>query len=162
MTNDNARNDRGFLLRAIDASNATVGNGNGGPFGVVIVKDGKIIAEGGNEVLLSNDPTAHAEVVAIRRACDKLGAFSLAGATLYSSCEPCPMCLAAIYWARITRVVYANTREAAEKVGFDDALIYDEIAKLPGMRKIACEHMPLPEAKAAFEAWENKPNRVNY
>ena len=155
-------NDRAFLLRAVEVSHETMNSGKGGPFRVVIVRDGKIISEGGNEVLSTNDPTAHAEVVAIRRACSSLGTFSLENTTLYSSCEPCPMCLAAIYWARVPRIVYANTREAAEKIGFDDALFYEEIAKPPGLRKIACEHLPLPEAEAAFTAWENKPDRVDY
>lgn len=154
--------DRPYLLRAIEVSRVAMESGRGGPFGAVIVRDGKAIAEGSNEVLAANDPTAHAEVVAIRRACEKLKTFSLEGATLYSSCEPCPMCMAAIYWARISRLVYANTRDAAGQIGFDDALIYDEIAKLPAARRLACEHMPLPEAEAAFRAWENKPDRVNY
>ncbi len=103
--------------------------GAGGPFGSVVVRDGRVIGEGWNQVTSTNDPTAHAEVVAIRRACAAIGSFSLAGATLYASCEPCPMCLASAYWARVSRIVFANTREEAAAIGFDDQLLYDEIPK---------------------------------
>jgi tRNA(Arg) A34 adenosine deaminase TadA len=137
-------------------------SGKGGPFGALIVRNGKVIAEGGNEVLLTNDPTAHAEIIAIRRACQKVGEFSLAGATLYSSCEPCPMCLSTIYWAQIDRIVFANTRDAAEKIGFIDRLLYDEVAKTPQQRKLTCTHLPLKEAQAVFKAWKSKTDRVNY
>ncbi|MFZ4532508.1 MAG: nucleoside deaminase, partial [Alsobacter sp.] len=120
-----ADDDLRHLARAAELSRARMEAGLGGPFGAVIVRDGGVLAEGWNEVTSSNDPTAHAEVTAIRRACAAVGDFSLAGATLYTSCEPCPMCLASAYWARITRIVYANTRDEAAAIGFDDAFIYD-------------------------------------
>ena len=117
-----------FMLRAIELSISSA-NGNGGPFGCVIVKDDKIIAEGSNKVTFSNDPTAHAEIVAIRDACKKLNTFNLSGCDLYASCEPCPMCLSAIYWSHVDNIFYANTREDAKKINFDDSLIYSEISK---------------------------------
>ncbi len=122
----------------------------------MIVRDGKVIAEGANEVTSSNDPTAHAEVVAIRRACAAVEDFSLAGATIYSSCEPCPMCLSAIYWARLDRLVYANTRDQAAAIGFDDAFLYDEVPKAPLERQMPTRHLPSPEAEATFQAWAEK------
>lgn len=154
--------DRRHLLHAIGLSIEQVRSGKGGPFGAVIVKDGRIIAEGRNEVTSAYDPTAHAEVVAIRRACREIGDFSLAGATIYSSCEPCPMCLAAIYWARLDRLVFANTREQAAVIGFDDALIYDEIPKAIEQRRLPTLHLPLPEGADAFAAWAEKPDKVEY
>lgn len=154
--------DLEFLKRAAALSHAQVQADDGGPFGAVIVKGGRIIAEGANEVTSSNDPTAHAEIVAIRRACAALGTFSLAGATIYASCEPCPMCLAAIYWARLDRLVFANTRSEAAHIGFDDALIYDEIPKAIGARTLPTLHLPLPEAAAAFAAWQAKPDKIEY
>jgi guanine deaminase len=154
--------DRAFLARAVDLSRAHMRANDGGPFGAVIVKDGRIVAEGWNRVTSSNDPTAHAEVVAIRRACEALGAFDLAGATLYSSCEPCPMCLAATYWARISRVVFANTRAEAEAIGFSDAAIYDEIPKPIGDRSIPTEHHPSSEASDVFAEWAAKTDKVAY
>jgi guanine deaminase len=158
--------DRAFdiehLRRAIALSSGQVRSGQGGPFGAVIVRDGQVIGEGCNEVTSSNDPTAHAEVVAIRRACEALRTFSLAGATIYASCEPCPMCLAAIYWARLSRLVFANTRAEAAAIGFDDALIYDEIPKPVGERMIATLHLPMAEGKDAFAAWAGKADRVVY
>ena len=117
-----------FMLRAIELSISSA-NGSGGPFGCVIVKDDKIIAEGSNKVTFSNDPTAHAEIVAIREACKKLNTFNLSGCDLYASCEPCPMCLSAIYWSHVDSIFYANTREDAKKINFDDSLIYSEISK---------------------------------
>lgn len=158
---DAATLDRDFLLRAIALAEAQVGGG-GGPFGAVIVKDGLVIGEGANGVTTGNDPTAHAEVVAIRQACAALGTFSLAGATLYSSCEPCPMCLGAIYWARLDRLVFANTRAEAAAIGFDDALIYDEIPKPIDARLLPTVHLELPEAARAFEAWAGKVDKVAY
>ena len=134
----------------------------GGPFGAVIVRDGKVIAEGWNEVTSSNDPTAHGEVVAIRRACEAVGSFSLTGATIYSSCEPCPMCLGAIYWARLDRLIFANSREQASAIGFDDSLIYDEVAKPISARLIPTIHMPLIEADEVFREWRNKPDKIKY
>ena len=157
-TNDDGK----FLARAIALADAQVRSGEGGPFGAVIVRDGTIIAEGCNEVTSANDPTAHAEVVAIRRACQALGSFALAGATIYASCEPCPMCLAAIYWARLERLVFANTREQAAAIGFDDALIYAEVPKPIGERLLPTVHLPLPEGAAAFAAWSAKVDKVAY
>ena len=162
MARDEDEQDRRFLQRAIALSHAQVLAGKGGPFGAVIVRDGLIIAEGCNEVTSANDPTAHAEVVAIRRACQAVGNFSLAGATIYASCEPCPMCLAAIYWARLERLVFANTRSEAAAIGFDDALIYAEIPKAIGERTLPTTHLPLPEAAAAFAAWAAKVDKVAY
>lgn len=154
--------DLPFLEQAVALARRHMELGHGGPFGAVIVKDGTVIAEGWNEVTSGNDPTAHAEVVAIRRACRQLGAFSLAGATIYASCEPCPMCLAAIYWARLERLVFAQTREQAADIGFDDALIYEEIAKPLDKRELPTRHLPLDSAAAAFQAWITKGDRVPY
>lgn len=151
-----------MLAHAVELSRRQVVSGSGGPFGAIVVIDRRIVAEGCNEVTSTNDPTAHAEVVAIRRACSALGRFSLAGATLYASCEPCPMCLAAIYWARLDRLVFANTREQAAGIGFDDALIYEEIPKPFEARRIATTHLPLPEGEAAFALWMSKPDKVPY
>jgi guanine deaminase len=158
MTND----DDTHLAHAVALSREHMEGGRGGPFGAVIVRDGRVLAEGWNEVTSTNDPTAHAEVVAIRRACREIGDFSLAGATLYASCEPCPMCLASAYWARISRIVFANTRAEAAAIGFDDAFIYDEIPLDPEKRSVPAVHCPTPEAKAVFEAWLGKPDRIRY
>ena len=136
--------------------------GAGGPFGAIIVKDGKVIAEGWNRVTSANDPTAHAEVTAIRDACETLGTFSLAGCEIYTSCEPCPMCLAAIYWARLDRIYFANTREDAAAIGFDDALIYGEVSKPIDERIIPTTRLILPEAAAVFAEWQAKPDKVAY
>jgi guanine deaminase len=154
--------DAQHLVRAAELSRERMEAGLGGPFGAVIVRDGKVLAEGWNEVTSSNDPTAHAEVTAIRRACQAVGSFSLEGATLYTSCEPCPMCLASAYWARISRIVYSNTRDEAAAIGFDDAFIYDEMPKAPGERAIAMEHQPTAEATAAFAAWTAKADKIAY
>ncbi len=154
--------DRRMLCEAVALAGSQVERGLGGPFGAVVVVDGRVIAEGANEVTTANDPTAHAEVVAIRRACAHLGTFSLKGATLYSSCEPCPMCLAAIYWARVDRLVFANTRAQAAAIGFDDALIYDEIPKAVHARSLPTRHLPLVEGEAAFEAWARKTDKIAY
>jgi guanine deaminase len=154
--------DRGHLARAVALSREPMLAGEGGPFGAVVVRDGKVLAEGWNRVTSSNDPTAHAEVVAIRLACAALGDFSLQDATLYASCEPCPMCLASAYWARIGRIVYANTRVEAAAIGFDDALIYEEIPKPPEARRIPMLHAPDAEARAIFDAWLAKADRVPY
>ena len=150
-----------FMKRAIELSVENVDNG-GGPFGSVIVKDGRIIAEGSNKVTPSNDPTAHGEIVAIRQACKKLNKFSLDGCELYSTCEPCPMCLSAIYWARISKIYYANTREDARKIDFDDSLIYSEIQKNINERKIPMIQMMRNEALSAFELWDKKTDKVKY
>jgi guanine deaminase len=151
-----------FLARAVALSRKHMHQGAGGPFGAIVVRDGRVLAEGWNEVTSANDPTAHAEVNAIRKACRQIGDFSLAGATLYTSCEPCPMCLAAAYWARVDRVVYANTRVDAAAIGFDDQHIYDEVAREPGDREIPMLHVPIEEARAAFEEWLGKADRVEY
>src|SRR6478752_9570120 len=131
-----ATEDLIHLARAAQLSRERMDANLGGPFGAVVVREGKVLAEGWNQVTSANDPTAHAEVTAIRRACEAVSDFSLEGATLYTSCEPCPMCLASAYWARVARIVYANTRQDAAEIGFDDSLIYDEIAKAVGDRII--------------------------
>ena len=149
------------MKRAIELSIKSVNNG-GGPFGSVIVKGDKIIAEGSNKVTSNNDPTAHGEIVAIREACKKLNNFSLNGCELYSTCEPCPMCLSAIYWARIDKIYYANTREDARKIDFDDSLIYTELQKNIDKRKIPMTQMMRNEALKAFEMWDKKTDKVKY
>ena len=150
-----------FMLRAIELSISSA-NGTGGPFGCVIVKDDKIIAEGANKVTFSNDPTAHAEIVAIREACKKLNTFNLSGCDLYASCEPCPMCLSAIYWSHVDNIFYANTREDAKKINFDDSLIYSEISKKNEDRKIPIKQMLRDEALKAFESWDKKTDKIEY
>jgi tRNA(Arg) A34 adenosine deaminase TadA len=153
---------RDFMLHAIRLSAERMREGAGGPFGAIVVKDGRIVAEGWNRVTSENDPTAHAEVTAIRRACAALGTFSLAGCDIYTSCEPCPMCLAAIYWARFDRIFFANSREEAAAIGFDDALIYDEVSKPIENRVIPSIKLALPEAKAVFAEWQAKPDKILY
>ncbi len=150
-----------FMKKAIDLSVESVNNG-GGPFGCIIVKDNKIISEGSNKVTSSNDPTAHGEIVAIRVACEKLNNFSLKGCELYSNCEPCPMCLSAIYWARIDKIYYANTREDAQKIDFDDSFIYSEFQKDINQRKISMFQMMRNEALKAFELWDKKKDKIKY
>src|SRR5918994_7364441 len=154
--------DHAHLARAVALSRGHMEGGEGGPFGAVIVRDGRVLAEGWNRVTSSNDPTAHAEVTAIRRACEELGTFSLPGATLFTSCEPCPMCLAAAYWARVSRIVFANTRQDAAAIGFDDQLLYDEIPKPVTERLIPTIHAPSPEAKSVFAAWDAKADKIAY
>ena len=149
------------MKRAIELSLESVNKG-GGPFGCVIVKDEKIVSEGSNKVTSSKDPTAHGEIVAIREACKKINNFSLSGFELYSSCEPCPMCLSAIYWARIDKVYYANTRQDAQKIDFDDSLIYSEFQKNIDKRKIPMVQMMRSEALKAFELWDKKTDKVKY
>ena len=150
-----------FMKKAIELSIENINKG-GGPFGCVIVKDNKIIAEGSNKVTTTNDPTAHGEIVAIREACKKLNDFSLKGCELYSTCEPCPMCLSAIYWARINKIYYANTREDAQKIDFDDSLIYSEFKKTIKERNIPMIQMMRSEALKAFELWDRKTDKVKY
>ena len=150
-----------FMLRAIELSIDSA-NKTGGPFGCVIVKNNKIIGEGSNKVTLSNDPTAHAEIVAIREACQKLNIFNLSGCDLYSSCEPCPMCLSAIYWSHIDNIFYANTRDDAKEIDFDDSLIYSELAKKIEDRKIPIKQMLRDEALQAFKIWSKKVNKIKY
>ena len=150
-----------FMKRAIELSVENVNKG-GGPFASVIVKDNKIIAEGSNKVTISNDPTAPGEIVAIREACKKINNFSLNSTELYSTCEPCPMCLSAIYWARINKIYYANTRDDAQKIDFDDSLIYTELKKNIDQRKIPMIQMMRDEALKAFELWNKKLDKVKY
>ena len=150
-----------FMKRAIELSIESV-NKDGGPFGCVIVKENKIIAEGSNKVTPNNDPTAHGEIVAIREACKKINNFTLKGCELYSTCEPCPMCLSAIYWARIEKIYYANTRKDAQKIDFDDSLIYSEFQKNIDKRKIPMIQMMRNEALRAFELWDKKTDKFKY
>ena len=150
-----------FMKRAIQLSIDSVKNG-GGPFGAVIVKNDKIIAEGSNKVTSTNDPTAHGEIVAIREACKQLNNFNLNGCKIFSTAEPCPMCLSAIYWARIDEIYYANTRDDARKIDFDDSLIYSELQKNIDKRKIPMTQMMRDEALKAFELWDNKIDKVKY
>ena len=150
------------MREAIRLSFDTMRSNTGGPFGCVVVKDGKIIARGFNQVVSTNDPTAHAEMVAIREACKLLNDFQLTGCEIYTSCEPCPMCLSAIYWARPDKVYYANTKEDAAKIDFDDAFIYQEIQCKLNERKIAVEQMLHDEAIEAFHEWKNKADKIEY
>ena len=150
-----------FMMRAVELSMESVDKGTG-PFGAVVVKDNKIISEGYNLVTFANDPTSHAEIVAIRKACKILNNFSLEGYVLYTTCEPCPMCLSAIYWARIDKVYYANTRTDAHKIDFSDSLIYEELNKTIKERKIPMHQMMRDEALKAFELWDKKVDKVKY
>jgi tRNA(Arg) A34 adenosine deaminase TadA len=151
-----------FLRRAIALATENVLSGAGGPFGAVIVRNGKIIAEAANTVTAANDPTAHAEVNAIRAAARALGTFSLAGSELYSSCEPCPMCLAAAYWARIGAIYYGASASDAARAGFDDAMLYDELRKDKADRKLPATQMLGEEAWSSFAAWIASENKVEY
>ena len=151
-----------FMKRAIELSKMALQTGKGGPFGCVIVKDGTIVGEGHNQVTSTNDPTAHAEVVAIRNACKNLNSFQLEGCEVYTSCEPCPMCLGAIYWARPSKVYFANTREDAKQIGFDDSFIYDEIPLSISQRKIPMLSMNRNQALLVFEEWKNKSDKTEY
>ncbi len=151
-----------FIKVAVKLSKEGSESNKGGPFGCIVVKDGKIIGKGSNKVTSTNDPTAHAEVVAIRDACKNLNSFQLDGCEIYTSCEPCPMCLGAIYWARPSRVYYANTRDQAAAAGFDDAFIYEEINVHPSYRKIQMIHVPDEEALQIFKDWVAKPDKIDY
>ncbi|MFN8153738.1 MAG: nucleoside deaminase [Bacteroidia bacterium] len=151
-----------FMKAAVEAALNGVREGKGGPFGAVIVKHGEIIASASNEVLASNDPTAHAEVNAIRQACKKLGSFQLTDCELYTTCEPCPMCLGAIYWARPSKVYFAASRYDAANAGFDDSFIYDEIAADAGIRKIPFVHSPFQPAVDLFRVWDTSPLKKQY
>ena len=151
-----------LMRRAVTISAERMRAGQGGPFGAIIAKGGQIIAEGHNQVTSDNDPTAHAEIAAIREACRALETFDLRGCEIYASCEPCPMCLAAIYWARLDRIYYANGREDAARIGFDDALIYDELAKSIEQRAIPMIQVPLDEARRIFQEWEDMEDKVPY
>lgn len=158
MTNDDTR----FMQRAIELARIGMETGQGGPFGCVIVKDDVIVGEGNNGVTSTNDPTAHAEIVAIRNACNTLKRFQLNGCAIYTSCEPCPMCLGAIYWARPKRVFYASTREDAAAAGFDDEHIYEELAKPNEGRERVMTNLLRDEGLALFEAWNAKVDKVAY
>lgn len=151
-----------FLTRAIELAQKASKSGDGGPFGAVIVYQGKIIAEGWNRVLSSGDPTAHAEISAIRSACTTLKHFHLTGCTLYTSSEPCPMCLSAAYWARIERIVFANSRAEAAAIGFCDDELYEELNRHFSARSIVMEHHPLPEALQPMQDWFNKADHTRY
>lgn len=155
-----ARED--LMREAIDFSAEKMRAGLGGPFGALVVKDGTVIARGFNKVTSDNDPTAHAEVIAIREACKVLDSFSLEGCEIYSSCEPCPMCLAAIYWARIDRIFFANSRADAAAIGFDDDRLYREISKPLSKRSLPIAQIEMAEARAVFREWEAKPDKIIY
>ena len=150
-----------FMLRAIELSMISV-KANGGPFGCVIVKNNQIIAEGSNEVTKTNDPTAHAEIVTIRKASNELKNFHLKGTEMYTSCEPCPMCLSAIYWSHIDKIYFGNTRIEAAKIGFDDNFIYDELLMDLAKRKIPSQQLNQNEAIKAFQEWELKTDKIEY
>jgi len=151
-----------FMREAIRLSIREMRRGRGGPFGAVVVRDGKVVGRGCNQVTSANDPTAHAEIVAIRAACKRLKTFQLDDCDLYTSCEPCPMCLSAIYWARLGQVYYANTRRDAAKIDFDDDFIYREVALPIRRRKLRMSQLLRGEALAAFAEWVRKPNKVLY
>jgi tRNA(Arg) A34 adenosine deaminase TadA len=151
-----------FMQRAVALALEKMRANSGGPFGAIIVRDNTIISEGWNEVTSTNDPTAHAEIVAIRRACVLLGTFNLLDCDIYTSCEPCPMCLGAIYWARLRRVYYANTRIEAAQIGFDDEFIYGEVAQAPELRKIPHLRLMTDDAQVAFMEWAASPEKIRY
>lgn len=151
-----------YMRLAIALSQKNVEQGGGGPFGAVIVKDGEIIAQSSNAVTSSNDPTAHAEVSAIRLAAKALNSFDLSGCVIYTSCEPCPMCLGAIYWSRISKIFFANTREDAEAIGFDDKLIYEEISRPMSERQLPAEQVLHNEALEVFQSWKQETNKIHY
>jgi guanine deaminase len=151
-----------FLRRAVELARQNVLAGTGGPFAALIVRDGEVIAEAANSVTTTNDPTAHGEINAIRKACAALGTFSLAGCEIYSSCEPCPMCLAAIYWARLGALYYGSSQQDAAKAGFDDAFLYEEFRKESENRSIPAVQLLREEAWAAFAAWMAMPAKVDY
>lgn len=155
-------NKEEFMREAIRLSVENVESGNGGPFGAVVVKDGEIIARGFNQVTTNNDPTAHAEVVAIREACKVLNSFQLDGCELYTSCEPCPMCLGAIYWARPDKIYFANTKEDASNINFDDQFIYEEIERPISERKLFTQQMMRDEAIVAFKKWSESSDKIEY
>ncbi len=152
----------GFLQQAIVLAVDNAQNNQGGPYGAVIVKNGKVIARGSNRVTADIDPTAHAEIITIRQACRALNDFRLSGCILYSNCEPCPMCLGAIYWSRLAKVYYAATREDAAQAGFDDAYIYQELNLPPVERHIPMRQIKLPEARLPFQTWLKQPARIQY
>lgn len=162
--NDTAENQNHECLmnHAIELSCHHLDDNGGGPFGAVITQNGKIIAEGFNQVTSTHDPTAHAEIVAIRKACETLNTFDLSGCEIYTSCEPCPMCLSAIYWARLDKIYYANSREDAAKIGFDDEFLYQEVCRPVEKRTIPTERLLEEQAKTAFKIWQNKEDKTPY
>jgi len=151
-----------FMARAIALSHENIRSNRGGPFAAVIVKGGKIVAEGTNRVTSTNDPTAHAEIVAIREACHKLKRFDLTGCEIYATCEPCPMCLGALYWARLAKIYFANTAADAAKIGFDDSAIYREIRRPAAQRRIPMISLMRADALEVFRAWKNKKDKIPY
>jgi len=153
---------RKFMQMAVDLARENIENGQGGPFGAVIVKDGKVVGQGANKVTTINDPTAHAEVMAIRNACKALGSFQLDGCDIYSSCEPCPMCLGAIYWARPDNLYFACTREDAANAGFDDSYIYHQLSLPMEKRKIRTSHFMRDESMKVFDIWNGMTNKIEY
>ena len=157
-----SRPKKPLMQRAIQLALEGVRSNQGGPFGALIAKDGVVIASGCNQVTSRNDPTAHAEIMAIRAACSALNTFSLAGCELYTTCEPCPMCLAAALWARVERIVYACDRSDAARAGFDDATFYEEFERAPADRRLPLVQLARSEALAVFQAWIDKPDRVRY
>jgi len=156
-----SKEDEKFMMMAIKLSEDNIDSG-GGPFGAVIVRDGEVIATGTNRVVPNADPTAHAEVMAIRNACAALGTFQLEGCTVYSSCEPCPMCLSALYWAGVSRICYGNTKDDAKAIDFDDSFIYDQLELDYEDRSIKCEHFMRSEALKAFRKWDEKKDKTPY
>ena len=157
-----SKDDIEFMKEAIRLSIENVERGIGGPFGAVVVKNGKIIARGTNQVTASNDPTAHAEVIAIRKACESLNSFQLEGCEIYCSCEPCPMCLGAIYWARPDKLYYGNSKEDATQINFDDQFVYDELKRPINERKLFTKQMLREEALVAFRKWTERGDKVVY
>ncbi len=151
-----------YLRRAIQLAAENVKQGRGGPFGAVVVQDGRVVAEGANHVTACNDPTAHAEVVAIREACRQLERFDLRGCVIYASCEPCPMCLAAIYWARLDALYYAATRHDAARAGFDDTFLYEQIPLPDSQRSLPSQHLPGEESQRPFAAWRESAGKIPY
>jgi tRNA(Arg) A34 adenosine deaminase TadA len=153
---------RELLERAVELALEHSRTGHNGPFGAVIARNGEIIAEGWNRVVEGNDPTAHAEIVAVRQACRKLNDFSLKGCTIYTSCEPCPMCLAAVYWSRLDALYYAASGQSAENAGFDDRRIQNQLLLPPEKRSLKCIYLPLEQAEDIFRIWLNNPDRIEY
>ncbi len=151
-----------FMKQAIELAEENIQTNQGGPFGAVVVKEGRIIGKGGNKVTSQNDPTAHAEIVAIREAAKNLGTFDLSGCEIYTSCEPCPMCLGAIYWARLDRLYYAATKDDAAKANFDDSFIYEEISKPKDQRKLQSIQLMREDAVKVFEEWMQKEDKIPY
>ncbi|WP_316822376.1 nucleoside deaminase [Pedobacter gandavensis] len=162
MENTTQKEHEKFMRIAINLSERNVTNQLGGPFGAVVVKEGKIIAKSGNKVTRTNDPTAHAEVSAIRIACKKLNTFDLSGCVIYTSCEPCPMCLSAVYWSRINAIYYANTKVDAANIGFDDQFIYEELKKPMNKRSLPLKQLLRDEAIQTFKLWEQSAMKINY